>query len=319
MLAMLKGLAGLAVLLPFGLKSCDGPPADVALGQLMRERVLLTATANELITDLPIAEGSAVKAGDVLVHLDDSLQQAQVAVAQAQLAEAEADLERMRTGARPEEFAIAEARVEGARAVYQEAQASYERNARLVETGTVTAARLDEVVAQRNSALAELTSAEQSLQELRIGARAEDIRIAEAHVTAAEAQVTAERTRLNNLTIRASRDGLLDSLPWNRGERVPLGSPVAVLLTGDRPYARIYVPEAARARLAIGDPVSISLDGDSAVYQGTLRWISNEPAFTPYYALNQEQRSRLVYPAEVALPQAAAELPAGLPVSAHLP
>ncbi|ANT61616.1 hypothetical protein AYJ57_14050 [Salipiger sp. CCB-MM3] len=319
MIALLRLLAAPALLLPLALPSCESRGPDVALGQLMRERVVLTATANEIITGLPVAEGSAVAAGDVLVQLDDTLQQAELAVAQAQLAEAQADLERMQTGARSEEIAIAEARIEGARAVYQEAQASYDRNARLLETGTVTAARLDQDVARRNSALAELTSAEQTLQELRTGARPEDIRIAEAKVTAAEAQVAAERTRLSDLTIRASRDGLLDSLPWNRGERVPLGSPVAVLLTDDRPYARVYVPETRRAGLSIGDPVSIRLDGAEQAYEGTLRWISNEPAFTPYYALNQEQRSRLVYPAEVALPEAAADLPAGLPVSAALP
>jgi HlyD family secretion protein len=38
-----------------------------------------------------------------------------------------------------------------------------------------------------------------------------------------------------------------------------------------------------------------------------------------YYALNQTQRSRLVYLAEVALPPEAAKLPAGVPVTAALP
>ena len=72
-------------------------------------------------------------------------------------------------------------------------------------------------------------------------------------------------------------------------------------------------------RLRIGDPVSVSLDGTNEVYEGRLRWISNEPAFTPYYALNQAQRSRLVYLAKVALHAEAAGLPIGVPVTATLP
>ncbi|MCU4651478.1 HlyD family efflux transporter periplasmic adaptor subunit [Roseibacterium sp. SDUM158016] len=319
MIPILKAIAIPAFVLPMLLQSCAERETDVALGIVMRERVVLTATGNAIITALPVAEGSAVAAGDVLVQLEDAVQQANLQLATARLSEAEADLERVRSGARDQEVAIAEARVRGARAVYEEAETTLERNRRLLEGGTITQARLDQDIARRDSALAELTGAEQALAEIREGAREEDIRIAEAHVAAAQAQVAAERTRLEDLTIRASRDGILDSLPWNLGERVPLGSPVAVLLTGDRPHARIYIPEPARYGLGVGDPVSIRLDGTEAVFEGSLRWISNEPAFTPYYALNQEQRSRLVYLAEVALPAEAADLPVGVPVTATLP
>lgn len=319
MIAILKALAVPVFVMPMLLQSCAERDTDVALGILMRERVVLTATANAIIKELPVAEGNPVTAGDVLVQLEAAVQQANLQLANARLAEAEADLTRVRSGARDQEVAIAEARVRGARAVYEEAETTLERNRRLLESGTITRARLDQDVTLRNLALAELTSAEQALGEIREGARDEDIRIAEAHVEAARAQVAAALTQLEDLTIRASRDGILDSLPWNLGERVPLGSPVAVLLTGDRPYARIYIPEPARVGLVVGDPVSIRLDGTEAVFEGSLRWISNEPAFTPYYALNQEQRSRLVYLAEVALPPEAADLPAGVPVTATLP
>jgi HlyD family secretion protein len=195
------------------LQSCDGRDPDVALGILARERVVLTATATAIITDLPVAEGSEVEVGTILVQLEDALQQARLEVARARLAEAEADVERPRRGARVQEIAIAEARVEGARAVYGEAETNLERNRRLLDRGTSTEARLDQDIARRDSALTELTSAEQALAELREGARAEDIRIAEAHLAAAQAEVEAERTRLQDLTIRASRDDRLDSLP----------------------------------------------------------------------------------------------------------
>jgi HlyD family secretion protein len=318
MIPLLKALAIPALGLPMLLQSCAGSDTDVALGILMRERVVLTATATAIITELPVAEGTEVAVGTILVQLEDALQRAGLEVAQARLAEAEADLDRMRMGARVQEIAIAEARVERARAIHEEAATTLERNRRLLVSGTITQARLDQDIARRDAALADLTSAEQALAELREGARDEDIRIAEAHVAAARAEVAAERRRLEDLTIRASRHGLLDSLPWNLGERVAQGSPVAVLLAGDRPHARIYVPEPARVGLAVGDPVSIRLDGTGAVFEGRLRWISAEPAFTPYYALNREQRSRLVYLAEGDLPDEAAGLPAGVPVTAEL-
>lgn len=319
MLGMIKSTTVAALGLAAVLQSCNGPDTDVALGVLARERISLTATANEIITALPIAEGAPVTVGTVLVQLDDRLAKANLDVALANRAQAQADLDRMESGARAEEIAIAQARVDGARAVYSEAQSTVARNSSLLERGTITQASLDQDIARRNAALADLRSAEQTLLELQAGAREEDIRIAQAQLQAADARVDAEQARLDNLTIAASRDGILDNLPWNLGERVPLGSPVAIILSEGQPFARVYVPEPARADLKDGDTVQIAVDGITETFAGTVRWISAEPAFTPYYALNQEQRSRLVYLAEIALPPEAGDLPVGLPVTAYLP
>ncbi len=319
MLGMIKSTTVAALGLAAVLQSCNGPDTDVALGVLARERISLTATANEIITALPIAEGAPVTVGTVLVQLDDRLAKANLDVALANRAQAQADLDRMESGARAEEIAIAQARVDGARAVYSEAQSTVARNSSLLERGTITQASLDQDIARRNAALADLRSAEQTLLELQAGAREEDIRIAQAQLQAADARVDAEQARLDNLTIAASRDGILDNLPWNLGERVPLGSPVAIILSEGQPFARVYVPEPARAGLKDGDTVQIAVDGITETFAGTVRWISAEPAFTPYYALNQEQRSRLVYLAEIALPPEAGDLPVGLPVTAYLP
>lgn len=319
MISFMMQAARALIALPLLLPSCQGPDMDAALGVLARDRIALTATANEIITDLPVAEGQTVTVGTVLVQLDDRLARANLDLALANEAQAQADLERMQTGARAEEIEIARLRVDGARAVYSEAQSTVERNSQLLERGAVTRAGLDQDIARRNSALAELKSAEQALHEIETGAREEDIRIAEAKLRAAEAQVAAERIRLQNLTIVASRDGILDNLPWSLGERVPKGSPVAILLTGAQPFARVYVPAPVRPRLKIGSPVQVEVDGIEETFTGTVRWINSEPAFTPYYALNREQRSRLVYLTEIDLPPKADDLPVGLPVTAYLP
>jgi len=300
-------------------ESCSERPDNIALGVLAQERVALTATASEIVTGLPVAEGTFVKAGTVLVTLDSTLQAANAANAEAQRDRAQADLDKLTAGARPEELAIAEARVEAARAGYVEAESSLKRNQVLLDRGTITTADFDQVRARHDAAQAELSSAEQSLAELTAGAREEDLRIAQSQLEAAEAQVEAAKAQLTTLTIRASRDGTLDSLPWNLGERVSQGSPVAVMLAGEAPFARVYVPEPYRVRVKQGDKLSVSVDGLDAPFEGTLTWISNDPAFTPYYALNQKERSRLVYLAEIQLPKEAAGLPLGIPVEVTLP
>ncbi|MXU64308.1 HlyD family secretion protein [Oceanomicrobium pacificus] len=313
------GLA-LALLLPaLVLDQCIWQNGNQALGILARERVALTATANETVVDLPVAEGSKVSRGDVLVRLDDRIQLAQVERSKAELARAQANLEKLRTGARPEEITIARSRVAGAQATLTEAQDDYERNRILAERDTISEARLLRDLARRDQAQAELDGAREQLQELINGARPEDIRIAEAELAAAKATVNAEERRLEDLVVTASRDGMLDSLPWNLGERVTIGSPVAIILAGAVPYARVYVPEPFRASIKEGDRLEVRVDGIDAPFEGTVRWISLEPAFTPYYALNQEDRSRLMYLAEIDLPESAADLPVGMPAQAIMP
>ncbi len=309
----------LAAILPAVLDRCSASDTSVALGVLARDRVALTATASEIIVDLPVAEGSIVMAGDTLVQLDPTLQTARLSLAQAELEKAKATLLKLQVGPREEEIAIAQAKVAGATARLADAEAIYERNARLVENSVVTEAQVANDLALRDSARAELVGAQETLKELQNGTRPEDLAVAEANVRAAEASVDAEQTVLEDLTVVATRDGVLDSLPWNLGERVTTGSPVAVLVTGQTPYARVYVPEPHRVNLKPGDTLEVNVDGLDDPLDGVVRWISDDASFTPYYGLNQDDRARLVYLAEIDLPTASPDLPAGVPVQVPMP
>ena len=276
------------------LAGCGDPSADQALGTLERDRVILKATASEIILSQPVPEGTMVAEGTLLVQLDDTRQRAIVAGARAEVGRAAAQLEELRNGARPEDIAAASARVAGAKAALVEALASYERAVSLVQQKLAAQSQLDRALANRDEAEANLESAEEELLRLTNGTRQEQLDAGAAALQAAEAQLTLEEYRLSELSVLATRDAYLDSLPWNEGERVNLGATVAVLLAGDHPYARVYVPEPWRARLYIGDEYPVHVDGLEQNFSGRLRWISRDPAFTPYYALNASDRARLV-------------------------
>jgi HlyD family secretion protein len=308
-----------AMLIVFYLTACDGPLQKVALGTLERDRIALTATSNEVIIDLPVAPGSFVTKGIVLVRLDDTLQKALRDKAQADVAQAQANLEKLRRGARREEVASARAKVVGAKSALAESQSNYERVLSLIKQKLVSHTELDKAQAARDANEASLQSAQEALLLLTNGAREEDLTAAEAVLNAAKAILAVENKRLADLTISATRDGILDNLPWNLGERVTMGSPLAILLAGTAPFARIYVPEPSRVTLRPGDTLLVHVDGLDRPINGRLRWISSEPAFTPYYALNQEERARLMYLAEVQLPDSEASLPNGVPVQVELP
>lgn len=82
----------------------------VIYGQVQQDRLLLTATANELIYQVAVQKGQRVKVGDLLVQLDPQTQQQRLLQAQAELQQRQAALELLQLGARAEQRAAAAAR-----------------------------------------------------------------------------------------------------------------------------------------------------------------------------------------------------------------
>lgn len=294
------------------LTACDTSESDVALGTLERDRITLSATASEIITEVLVSEGQMVAEGQVLMRLDDRRQQARVAQAAAAVEQAKAQLVELQNGARNEQIAAARARLEGAEASALAAANQLERIRTLYRQQLVGKADFDQALAQRDATRAGVNDAREQWRLLLAGTRVEQLRHAEAQLAGAEAALGWEQQALMDLTVSTSRAGRIDALPWLRGDRVPAGVLLAVVLVEAAPYARVYLPQRFRAGLQEGDALQVRVDGVAEVLPGRVRRISAEPAFTPFYALNQKERARLVYLTEVALDTAAENLPAGL-------
>ncbi|MEZ5463632.1 MAG: HlyD family efflux transporter periplasmic adaptor subunit [Lysobacteraceae bacterium] len=295
------------------LKHQELPPSRL----LDRDRITLPATQSEAVVELPVKEGDAVLAGTLLVQLDTRAQQARADAATAELNLREAALREAEAGARNETRREAEARLSGAQARSNAADKELRRVQDLVDRKLMAASALDTASAEARSANAELRQARAALDALRNGTRSEQLEQAHAAVNAAQAAVTQAEVALDKLSVHAPMDGIIESLPYRLGDHPAAGAPLAILLTGDRPYARIYVPESQRVGLRIGDELQVDVSGREPSITGRLRWIAADAAFTPYFALSGQDAARLSYPAEVALDDAAKDLPTGLPVVVH--
>ncbi len=308
----------LAVSLILCLSNCSDKHNQQALGTLERDRVVLKATAAEIILAEPIREGNFVKKGDLLVQLDDTQAQANLKKAEANLANAKANQAKMRHGARAEDIEATRAQLDRAQAQVIQANANYNRTATLLQQKMIGQAEVDNARSLRDSAQADVRRATQNLLALTNGTRPEDLQAADAQVAEAEANIALERYKLSQLSITATRDGFLDRLPKYIGERATVNDPLAILLTSNAPYARVYILEPVRTRLKAGQILKVHVDGYEKSFEGTLRWVSQDPAFTPYYGLNARDRSLLTYLAEIDLPETAKDLPSGLPVQVDI-
>ncbi|WP_426700410.1 HlyD family secretion protein [Rhodanobacter sp. Col0626] len=296
-----------------GLSACRKPPPQ-ALGTLEYDRITLPAPVAERIVSIDAREGGQVKAGQPLLQLDPTHTRAELAAAMAQAQQQREVLAELEAGPRQEDIDKARANLAAAEAQARESRAYYNRLLPLKGKDYVAAADLDRARATAGNADGQVKAARAALDELLHGTRPEQIAQAKAAVASAEAQASAQQVLLEKLSVVAPRAGRVDTIPYKLGDQAPVGAPVAILLAGDAPYARIYVPEQQRAGVRVGDAIQVYVAGRDRPYAGKVRMLRSEPDFTPYYALIGDDAARLSYLAEVTLGTDARELPAGLPV-----
>lgn len=300
------------------LAACKQEPQQ-ALGTLEFDRITLPAPVSEKIVRIDVREGQQVAAGAPLMRLELTRTASQFAAAKAQAQQARDALQELKTGPRREDIDQARANLAAAQAQARDAQAYYARLQPLGRQKLVAASDVDRARAAAGNAQAQVRAAQAALLELERGTRSEQIAQGESALAAAEAQAATQAVTLEKLDLIAPRAGRVDSVPYKLGDQAPIGAPLVVMLVGDAPYARVYVPEPIRANVKVGQAARVFVDGREGALNGRVRMIRSEPSFTPYYALIGKDAARLSYLAEIQLDKSAAELPSGLPVRVEFP
>lgn len=300
------------------LTACQSDNTNHAMGNLERDRITLSAPASEQIVSVSVHEGDQVQAGQPLLQLDPTSAQALVTQRNAELAGAKAALSVLTAGTRPEQLSAALAALEATQAASREAELKFERIEKLYKSKVVGKADYDAAKANRDSTRANAKKAHDQWLELKNGAREEDIAQANAKVEAAQAALAWQQKALEDLSIKAPVAGTVDTLPFHQGDRVLAGTQLVSLLAAGKPYARVYLPATALTKLKVGSTVSVYADGIEKPLQGHVRNIRSEPAYTPFYALNERDRARLMYLTDIDL-DGADNLPTGLAVEVRLP
>ena len=282
------------------------------LGTLERDRL-------EPIVEIAVREGDAVPAGATLLRQELGSMQARLDQAIAARTVAEHRLAELVKGPRAQEITEARAALEAARSALETETAEYQRAQDLVERKLVSQSTLDQARARRDSAAGTNKQATARLNLLLEGTRIEEVDQAEAALKQAQAALVELQTSAARYVVKAPRAGRVEAIPYKLGERPAAGTPLIVMLADGTPYARVYVPEPLRTRFLPGTHTRVRVDGRDGDLTGVVRFISAEAAFTPYYALTQEDRSRLSYLTLIDLDQsAAANVPTGMPVQVTL-
>jgi membrane fusion protein (multidrug efflux system) len=236
-----------------------------------------------------VGDTQAVKAGDVLVEID----QADAALA---VARAEADYQRAirmvkgdlatqdalaaQVGARGADINRAKANVEAAKVDLGKATADYERRKALAGSGAVSADELDATrgaylgtqtaLAAAQAALAQANATQKAAESQLIAQQVMTQGSVEANpqVAAARAALNTAKLELERTTIRAPIDGVVTRRQVQIGQRVPVGVSLMTIVPTSQVYVDANFKEAQLRKVGIGQ----SAEMESDLYGGGVKF-----------------------------------------------
>ena len=259
-----------------------------------------------------------LEAGDLILEQDPARLERVLAQQMALRDQSAARLAELERGPRKETIREARAQLESTRSSAKNAATNLIRAQDMFARDLSNQSNLDFATTRSETAIAAEQAAKESLNRLLNGTTVEELDQAIAALKAAEAGINRIQLDIERLKVYAPVNGMLDKRLYQLGERPQIGATIAVILDSSRTYASIYVPEPLRSSVQPGKQLEVRIDGTNQAFTGTVRWVSTDASFTPYFALTEHDRSRLSYLAEVDVPDASS-LPSGVPLEVDFP
>ena len=244
----------------------DGRPVSVSA----------EVTAN--ITEVPVTDNQIVKAGDLLVRLDQRNYTAAVDQAQAQIDQAQASYEDYEAQISSQKSLVrqAEKQTAEAQANLEFSQNENQRYQDLAKTGFGTVQRAQQAASDllaKQAAVAAAVANQASVQK-QISAIQAQQRNAEAQIEQAKAQKETADANLSRTLIHATVDGRVTRLTGAAGFVAASGQVLMVIVPLDV-WVTANFKETQLADMRIGQPVDIEIDAYGRTYPGKINSIQS--------------------------------------------
>jgi HlyD family secretion protein len=215
------------------------------------------ASAPAIVKRVYVHEGEQVKAGQILVQLDDAEARSARAHALAQLRTADADISAVGRGGTQDEVITTESGLAKAKAERDTAQRNADAMKKLFEKGSASAGELREAETRLHAAQADV-----SLLERKQNERFSNPEISKVRAEAGDARAAydAAEELLKNLNIRSPRAGTVYSVPLRQGSFANPGDLLVQVAQLNKMQVRAFVDEPEIGKLAIGQKVIATWD-----------------------------------------------------------
>ena len=264
----------------------------VGNGRLEATEVQIASKTPGRLAEVLVDEGDKGTKGQLLARMDTR-------TLEAQRNQAEAEVLRAR-----ENLSAAQANVQLRQSEQLLAQQELKRSQELIKHGFVSGQILDQQQARLDTGVA--AGAASRAQVSAVGAT----------IGAAQAQVAMLTSEIDDASLRAPIDGVVQLRMAEPGEVLGAGGRVLLLIDPSDQYLNLYLPASGTGRLAVGDDARILLDAlPDRPLPAKINFVAAKSQFTPKEVETRDERQKLVFRVKLrltdpgALPQAKPGMP----------
>ena len=264
----------------------------VGNGRLEATEVQIASKTPGRLAEVLVDEGDKVTKGQLLARMDTR-------TLEAQRNQAEAEVLRAR-----ENLSAAQANVQLRQSEQLLAQQELKRSQELIKHGFVSGQIVDQQQARLDTGVAAVAASKAQVSA--VGAT----------IGAAQAQVAMLTSEIDDASLRAPIDGVVQLRMAEPGEVLGAGGRVLLLIDPSDQYMNLYLPASVTGRLAVGDDARILLDAlPDRPLPAKISFVAAKSQFTPKEVETRDERQKLVFRVKLrltdpgALPQAKPGMP----------
>ena len=266
-------------------------------GRLESTEVQIASKVPGRLAEVLVDEGDKVTRGQLLARIDTRTME-------AQRSQAEAEVLRAR-----ENFAAAQATVQLRQSEQLLASQELKRIKELSLRRYASQQQLDQQQARFDTSNSAVVAARAQLAAIK------------AAIGAAEAQVAQLTSEIDDSSLRAPLDGVIQLRLAEPGEVLGAGGRVLLLIDPGDQYMNLYLPASTAGRLTVGDEARIVLDAlpDQAL-PAKIAFVAAKAQFTPKQVETRDERQKLVFRVKLRLtaPDAVPQAKPGMPGAGYV-
>ncbi|MDY0205675.1 MAG: HlyD family efflux transporter periplasmic adaptor subunit [Pseudomonas sp.] len=266
-------------------------------GRLEATEVQVATKYPGRLAEVLVAEGDSVVIGQLLARIDTRTLEAQRTQAQSEVLRAQ------------ENVAAAQATVHLRESERRLAGQDLKRFRELYARGHASGQQIDQQQARFDTASAALEASKAQVQ------------AAQATIGSAEAMVAQLASEIDDSSLRAPMNGVVQLRLAEPGEVLGAGGRVFLLIDPTDQYMNVYLPSAVAGRLAAKDQARIVLDAlPEQPLPAEVAFVAAKAQFTPKEVETRDERQKLVFRVKLRLtdPAAVPQAKPGMPGSAYV-
>ena len=266
-------------------------------GRLEATEVQIASKIPGRLAEVRVQEGDKVIQGQLLARMDTRTLEAQRNQAQAEVLRAR------------ENYAAAQANVQLRQSELLLSNQEFKRSHELFKRGFASQQLIDQQQARLNTGSAAVLAAKAQVAAV------------QAAIGAAQAQVAQLTSEIDDSSLRAPIDGIIQLRLAEPGEVLGAGGRVLLLIDPNDQYMNLYLPTSVTGRLTVGADARVLLDAlPNQALAAKITFVAAKSQFTPKEVETRDERQKLVFRVKLRLtdPSAVPQAKPGMPGAGYV-